>query len=175
MGRLSLALKVLLNGELAKKLSEYAQDFAAQKHVPEKPAKPQAPARPTRSDAITLLATLQREARIVDFLMEPIENYADAQIGAAVRDVHRDSRAVLDRLFNITPVLDQAEGSAVDLSSAPDSSRVRLLGETSGNSSTGNLVHHGWEAKLCALPEWHGSASGLNVIAPAEVEIPAGG
>src|SRR4029450_745151 len=59
---------------------------------------------PTRSDALTLLATLQREARLIDFLMEDLASYDDAQIGAAVRDVHRDCAAVLERMFALRPL-----------------------------------------------------------------------
>ena len=43
----------------------------------------------TRSEAVTLLATLQREARFIDFVMEPLASYSDAQIVAVARDVHR--------------------------------------------------------------------------------------
>src|SRR4029450_12664116 len=50
---------------------------------------------PTRSDALTLLATLQREARLIDFLMEDLAGYDDAHIGAAARDMHRASAAAL--------------------------------------------------------------------------------
>ena len=58
-----------------------------------------------------MLATLQREARFVDFVKESLEGYADAQIGAVARDVHRDCGAVLERLFALRPVLaDQEEG-----------------------------------------------------------------
>ena len=57
-----------------------------------------------RSDAINLLAALQREARFVDFIKEPIAGYSDAQIGAAVRDVHRDCGALLERLFGLKPI-----------------------------------------------------------------------
>src|SRR5262245_5919116 len=57
-----------------------------------------------RSDALTLLATLQREARLIDFLMEDLASYDDAQIGAAVRDVHRDCAAVLERIFALRPL-----------------------------------------------------------------------
>src|SRR5687768_17051821 len=42
---------------------------------------------PLRSEALTLLAVLQREARLVDFLKEPIAGYDDAQVGAAVREI----------------------------------------------------------------------------------------
>src|SRR3990172_9259070 len=59
---------------------------------------PMQPKHETRSEAISLLAALQREARLVDFLQEPLEGYSDAQIGAAARDVHRECRGVLQRM-----------------------------------------------------------------------------
>src|SRR5262245_61960312 len=64
---------------------------------------------PTRSDALTLLATLQREARLIDFLMEDLASYDDAQIGAAVRDVHRACATALERMFALRPLRYQAE------------------------------------------------------------------
>ncbi|HPH29941.1 MAG TPA: DUF2760 domain-containing protein, partial [Pseudomonadota bacterium] len=36
--------------------------------------------------AVQLLAVLQREGRLLDFLLEDIDSYGDGQIGAAVRD-----------------------------------------------------------------------------------------
>src|SRR5689334_6738761 len=45
--------------------------------------------------ALQLLSLLQREGRLVDFLAEPIDGFSDAQIGAAVRDVHRGLRKAL--------------------------------------------------------------------------------
>src|SRR5438132_13537885 len=56
---------------------------------------------PVRSEALSLLAVLQREARFVDFIKEPISSYTDAQIGAAVRGDHKDCADVLDRFFEI--------------------------------------------------------------------------
>ena len=60
---------------------------------------PLVPKPPARSEAITLLAALQREARFVDFIQESLAGYTDAQIGAAARDVHRDCGTVLKRMF----------------------------------------------------------------------------
>src|SRR5258708_13836101 len=85
---------------------------------------PQAPKRPQRSEALTLLATLQREARLVDFLKESIGDYSDAQIGAAVRDIHRDSAGVLDRLFKIQPIETHEEGA--EIQAPPNAHRTRL-------------------------------------------------
>ncbi|MDG1896255.1 MAG: DUF2760 domain-containing protein [Fuerstiella sp.] len=169
MGRLSLAWRVLTNGELAQQLADLVS--AAAPVITEQPvaAKPE-PAPVVRNDAVTLLASLQREARLVDFLMEPIDEYSDAQIGAAVRDIHRDSRTVLDRLFAISPVVDQSEGSAVEISDGVAGGRLRMIGETESGRTSGTLAHHGWQAGRCELPTWNGSTQAVGVIAPAEID-----
>src|SRR5262245_48893552 len=41
---------------------------------------------------LRVLAVLQRDGRLIDFLEEDIDAYPDAQIGAAVRDIHRGCR-----------------------------------------------------------------------------------
>jgi len=126
-----------------------------------------------RSEAISLLATLQREARLVDFIKEPLDDYTDAQIGAAVRDIHRDCAAVLERLFGLEPVVDQEEGTEVEVPAGFDSGRFRLTGNVTGQPPfRGRLVHHGWEATRCELPEWSGSPAAACTVAPAEVELP---
>jgi len=140
-----------------------------------KPAAPAArPVRvePARSDALNLLAVLQREARLVDFFKEPIDAYADAQIGAAVRNVHRDAAAALDRLFALRPVMDQAEGEPVQVPAGSDAGRIRLVGNVTGQPPfKGTLRHAGWEATKVQLPEWSGGEPSARVVAPAEVEI----
>jgi len=126
--------------------------------------------RPQRSEALTLLATLQREARLVDFLMESIGEYSDAQIGAAVRDIHRDSAGVLDRLFKIRPIELHEEGAEIQAPAEAD--RYRLIGTVRGTPPhRGRLVHHGWEAAKCEVPEWSGNTVAAQVIAPVEVEL----
>jgi hypothetical protein len=133
---------------------------------------PPTPKATVRSDAIALLATLQREARLVDFIQESLSGYSDAQIGAAVRDVDRDSAAVIQRLFALKPAAAQEEGSDVELPKGFDAGRFRLTGNVSGEPPLkGKLVHPGWEATKCELPTWTGSKDAARVIAPAEVEI----
>ncbi len=136
------------------------------------PAKAAAGAKAVRSEAIALLAALQREARFVDFVMEPLDEYSDAQVGAAVRDVHRQCRAVIERLFALEPVLDQGEGDPVEVPSGFDPGTYRLSGQVSGDPPyRGRLVHHGWKAGKCEVPSWSGSKKAALVVAPAEVEI----
>jgi len=127
---------------------------------------------PARSDALTLLAALQREARLVDFLMEDLAAYDDAQIGAAVRDVHRDCAAALERMFALRPLRSQEEGSHVEILAGYNSLQVKLTGNVTGQLPLrGTLVHHGWQAMQCELPAWSGQEESARVIAPAEVEV----
>lgn len=125
-----------------------------------------------RSEAITLLATLQREARLVDLVMEPLGGYSDAQVGAAARDVLRDCGQVLQRLFDIRPVIEQEEGALVEVPAGYDAERFRLTGNVGGTPPfRGRLAHHGWTATHCELPTWSGSEAARWIIAPPEIEL----
>jgi len=179
MGRLSLAWKILTNSTLAGQFEAFLKAPAslpapAAASAPPAPAAPQAapaPAKPQRSDALSLLATLQREGRLLDFLKEPIDAYSDAQIGAAVRDIHRDCAAVLERQFALRPVVEQQEGSVVSVA-GNSAGRIRTTGPKAGQpASSGTLVHPGWLATRCELPTWTGDSTSALVVAPAEVEI----
>lgn len=125
-----------------------------------------------RSDALTLLATLQREARWIDFIKEPLGNYTDVQIGAAARDVHRDCGKVIERLFALRPLVAENEGAEVEVPVDFDHGRYRLTGQLTGAPPFhGRIVHHGWEASRTELPIWSGGKTAANVIAPVEVEV----
>ena len=83
---------------------------AAPKEEPRAAPPPQRPAAADsaahhRDGALALLALLQREGRLVDFLRESVDDYADADIGAAVRDIHRGCRKVIDEHFVLEPVM----------------------------------------------------------------------
>ena len=128
--------------------------------------------KPLQSEAITLLATLQREARLVDFLKEDLSNYSDEQVGAAVREIHRESKSVLDRFFAIKSIRDDEEGASIEVPAGFDAGRYRLTGKLTGTAPfLGTLRHHGWEATRCDLPAFTGSESAVKTIAPAEVEV----
>lgn len=130
------------------------------------------PEKAAKSDALILLEVLQREGRLIDFLKESISEYGDAQIGAAVRDIHRDCAAALERIFAIRPAVDQGEGQTIELPAGYDSGIYRLVGEVGGSGPYRGIVrHHGWRATECNLPVWTGSPQAAQVIAPAEVEV----
>jgi hypothetical protein len=134
--------------------------------------KPEPVKRPARSDAVSLLAALQREARFVDLVQESLDQYSDEQVGAAARDVLRDCRSVIDRLFGLQPVIVQDEGASVDVPAGFDTGRWRLTGNVAGEPPfRGRLVHHGWEASRCDMPQWAGSDAAARIVAPAEVEL----
>jgi Domain of unknown function (DUF2760) len=158
--RLALAWRVLREGERAER--------AVRAAPPQTPATPA----PARSEALGLLAVLQQEARLIDFLKEPLEGYGDAQVGAAVRDVHRDAAAVVERFFAIRPLRKESEGAGVEVPPGFDAASVRLTGRVTGSPPyRGTLRHPGWEATRAELPQWTGHPATARVVAPAEVEI----
>lgn len=138
--------------------------------IVEKPAKVD-PKQLHRDGALALLALLQREGRLVDFLREPLDGFEDADIGAAARDVHRGCRKVLDQYLSIEPVMPGVEEDKVSVPKGFDPAEVRLIGEAKGEAPyAGTLRHHGWRVVDAKLPQL---ADGVDrhVLAPAEVEI----
>lgn len=175
MRRILLAFRVFFGVLFRAQTAALVEGALERKELPPAEAKPQPAARPkaaVRSEAITLLATLQREARFVDFLQEPLAGFSDAQVGAVARDVHRGCAAVVERMFALKPLSDDSEGATVELPVGFDAGRYRLVGNVVGEPPfRGQLVHHGWEAARCELPAWSGSAEAVRVVAPSEIEL----
>jgi len=180
--RIVLAIRVFFLTLFSAAVAEGVQRLLGERNrdrgAPGEPAAvPKAPAAPgrraaVRSEALTLLATLQREARLIDFIQESLGGYSDAQVGAAARDVHRDCAKVLSRLFAIQPIVFEPEGAEVEVPAGFDAGRYRLTGNVAGEPPfRGRLVHPGWQATLCELPSWSGSAEAARVLAPVEVEL----
>src|SRR5262245_34707500 len=69
------------------------RNFAKPKPAPSDAAPPQ-PVKPS-CEPLRLVTILQREGRLVDFFLEDIDDYTDQQVGAAVRDIHRNCRKAL--------------------------------------------------------------------------------
>ena len=120
--------------------------------------------------ALQFLAILQRDSRLVDFLMEDISQYADDQIGAAVRELHDQCRDSVARYVTLQPVIDGVEGT---FAKAPtgDASLVKFVGNVPAKPpSGGSLRHKGWRAAKVDLPPLP-AGQDPNIIAPAEIEI----
>ncbi len=139
---------------------------------PPKPvAVPVSPPARTEASALTALALLQREGRLIDFLQEDVAAFSDAEVGAAARVVHAGSRKVLAQYLTLEPVLKEADGESVTVRPGFDAQRIRLTGNIAGQPPfRGTLKHHGWVATDSRFPA---VAETLDprIIAPAEVEL----
>jgi hypothetical protein len=161
-GRLRMALRLLFN-------AQYAQQLAGTATGDRKPAA----LLPERAHAsgLLLLAALQREGRLVDFLQQNVASFSDEEIGAAARVVHGGCRKVLDQYFALEPATRQTEGEGITVPAGFDSQRFRLTGNVTGQPPfKGTLKHHGWVAREIHLPALSDSVD-PRVLAPAEVEL----
>ncbi len=164
--RIGLALRsdwrVLRDPDFAGKVAPLLAPPAPKSEGPPKPS----------GEPVRLLALLQREGRLLDFLLEDIQSYSDDQIGAAARDIHRQCQTALKEHLVLQPVLPQPEGAAIEVPSGFDPSAIRLTGNVTGHPPfRGTLQHHGWrvrEIKLAPPPEGQDEL----VVMPAEVELP---
>jgi hypothetical protein len=121
--------------------------------------------------ALQLLAMLQREGRLIDFVQQEITTYSDADIGAAARVVHQGCRKAFLRTLVIETIRSEPEGSGVSLPSGFDAKAHRLVGAVQGQPPyQGTLRHRGWRIRQVTLEEPLASAD-LGIVAPAEVEL----
>jgi hypothetical protein len=158
--------RLLFNGEYARKVKKALarnQEALEEHHRAEE----------RKNGAIRVLALLQREGRLIDFLQEDLSGASDEQVGAAVRSIHASCRTALRKLLSIEPVMDKDEGAQVTVADDFDPSAVRLVGEVTGKPPfKGALRHRGWRAAGIDLPAVAEGQS-VNVLAPAEVEVGA--
>jgi hypothetical protein len=121
--------------------------------------------------AVQMLALLQRDGRLIDFLAEDISLYPDAQLGAAVRTIHETCRQVLDHYVKLEPILNSEENQPVTVQAGFDPAAIKLIGNVAGEPPVrGMLRHKGWRVKEVNLPPLPQDA-GRMVVAPAEVEL----
>jgi hypothetical protein len=121
--------------------------------------------------AAQMLALLQRDGRLIDFLAEDITPYPDEQLGAAVRTIHETCRQVLERYLKLEPILNSEEEQLVTVQADFDPAAIKLIGNVAGEPPVrGVLRHKGWRVKEMNLPPLPQGA-GRMVLAPAEVEL----
>jgi hypothetical protein len=119
-----------------------------------------------------MLALLQRDGRLIDFFSEDITAYQDAQIGAAVRELHANCRKALEQYVKLEPILAGEEDRPVTVDAGFDPSSIKLIGNVTGQPPLrGLLRHRGWRVTEVKLPPMALQDSGRSVVAPAEVEI----
>ena len=175
MSRISSAFRSFFAILFGKGLPEdIAGEFGFIRKSEAKPAaapKAAAPEIRTSDGALQVLGILQRDARLVDFLMEDISGYSDDQVGAAVRSLHEQSRTALLRYVTLKPVVDGVEHTPTRIESR-DPNSIKLLGNVpaDGKASQGILRHKGWRVEKVDLPKI-APGQDVNVLAPAEIEI----
>lgn len=131
---------------------------------------PAAPVVKTSDGALQVLAILQRDSRLIDFLMEDISGYSDDQIGAAVRELHDQCRDSVKRYVTLQPVVDGVEGTYAKTPSA-DPNLVKFVGNVPAKPPAGGTLRHkGWRAAKVDLPAISGKQD-VTILAPAEIEI----
>ena len=180
--RLSFAFRsffsLLFQGEIPQEVLRAVSGSAAE--VAPTPATRTSPASAKVGDApnpeavdraVQMLALLQRDGRLVDFLEEDVSSYPDGQLGAAVRSIHASCRQVLERYIKLEPVLSSEEDHPVTLPPGFDPAAIKIVGNVGGERPIrGLLRHRGWrvaEVTLPSLPQ----GSGRAIVAPAEVEV----
>lgn len=121
--------------------------------------------------AVQVIAVLQAEGRLLDFLSEDIRAYADADVGAAVREVHRGLTQALADHFPVQPVRSEEEESPITVPAGFDPSEIRLVGNLVGSPPfSGTLKHRGWRITKVNLPRIPEGKAAM-IAAPAEVEV----
>ncbi|MGZ0707435.1 DUF2760 domain-containing protein [Coraliomargarita sp. W4R53] len=122
-----------------------------------------------------LLTLLQEKGRFLDFVMDDIKSYPDAQIAAAARFVHQGCQQVMKHNFTIEPVATVVENQAITLEPAFDRNEYRLTGKVDGEPPySGVLKHKGWKTTSVSLPKVLGAranATGTHLLVAAEVEV----
>jgi hypothetical protein len=147
------------------------EKFAAQVEKLMAPPEPEKPAKPDGTP-LRVLTLLQREGRLLDFLMEDIQGASDDQIGAGVREIHQKCQKALREHLDLEPVLAKEEGENVEVPAGFDPSAVQLTGNVTGQPPfRGKVVHAGWRVKQIRLSK-PGEGVDELVVQPAEVELP---
>jgi hypothetical protein len=172
LGRIWLAIRgffsILFSGSLP---DDALAQLGLVRRAAAKPQPKAAAAVPRVSDgALQILASLQRDSRLIDFLMEDISAYSDDQVGAAVRPLHDQARESLSRYVQLEPVIDGVEGTFTR-PAVSDPAAVKFIGNVpAGKPSGGLLRHKGWRAGKVDLPPLNPKQD-TAIIAPAEIEI----
>lgn len=141
-----------------------AEDF-----LNDKPKKLEAPS--IDHSHLRLLALLQQSGRLIDFLKEDIHDFTDAQIGAAVRQIHQDCGKSLEELVTIRPLMPEKEGTSIVVPKGYDPAAIKISGKVKGEPPyTGTIVHQGWKAHKRSLPMKMGE-NVSEILCPAEIEV----
>src|SRR6185369_8177971 len=126
---------------------------------------------PSPAVGLRLLAALQEDARLLDFVCEDIAGYSDEQIGSATRGIHAALRKAIESRVSLAPILSGDDGDPVEVPVGFDPALVRVTGNPAGAPPyRGVLRHGGWKASDAHLP-LPTEGSDPSILMPAEVEV----
>lgn len=166
--RLAIAFKLIFSGQYATQVLKLDAPVApnesdVNKSIDTKEA--------NYDSALQLLAILQKEGRLIDFVQEDVNQFSDEQVAAAARVVHQGVKKGLADHVTLLPASDAQEGSSINLPADFDRAQYRLTGNVSGQGPFhGTLIHKGWKVEKLTLPAVVVDTN-LDYVAPAEVEV----
>jgi hypothetical protein len=173
LSRIALAFRCFFNILFSGRLSDGAitgLGLSRRAAAPAPQAPPATPAAKVSDGALQILAILQRDSRLLDFLMEDLTSYSDDQIGGAVRELHDQCRDSVSRYVTLQPVIDGVEGTFAQATSK-DPNVVKFVGNVPATPpSGGTLRHKGWRAMKVDLPPL-AAKQDATILAPAEIEV----
>ena len=171
----SFALPAETSGIAPAESAELAEPAGPAEPETQQPKVADLPEQSSEVQVAQLLSLLQENGRFLDFVMDDIKSYPDAQIAAAARFVHQGCQAVMKRNFALEPISTEAENQAITLDASYERSAYRLSGKVEGEAPfTGVLKHKGWRTTAISLPKVMGQraqAKGAHTLAAAEVEV----
>jgi len=172
---ISILVHAEIPNDIAEKLLKPAGP-APQASAPAAPSLPRLkevprPASEGFDRAVQMLALLQRDGRLIDFLAENISAYPDEQLGAAVRSIHECCGQALTQYVKLEPIMNSEEDRPVTVPAGFDPAAIKLIGNVVGEPPVrGVLRHKGWRVKEVNLPPL-AQGAGRMVVAQAEVEL----
>jgi hypothetical protein len=172
LGRIALAFRsffgIIFGGKLPEDVT--ASLGLVSKAAPARTPVKAPPAATASDGALQILAILQRDSRLVDFLMEDIASFGDDQVGAVARNLHGQARDALVRHVRLEPVIDGVEG-VFTTAAGLDAAAVKWVGNVPAQTPTGGTLRHkGWRAAKVDLPA-AGAKHDSSILAPAEIEV----
>lgn len=167
-----MAFRLIFSADYAQQVAAGLKRLSAKAAAATPPPAPAAaPPERVHASGLFVLAALQREGRLLDFLQQDVAGFSDEEVGAAARVVHTGCAKVLKEYFTFQPAVAGEEGSPTAIPAGFDAQRIRLTGNVTGQPPfKGTLKHHGWTAKEIRLPALSESMD-PKVVAPAEVEL----
>jgi Domain of unknown function (DUF2760) len=122
-------------------------------------------------EPLQLLAILQAESKLIDFLLEDISAASDSQVGVGVREVHKLAQAALKKHLTIEPILPGEYEDRVIVPMGFNPSAIQVVGNVTGEPPfNGKLAYNGLRVKEIKLPTRPEGQDPM-ILMPAEVEM----